>query len=508
MPCIAALCLLAATGFAATKGTGWRWCTAAAIPLTALLLGLTAYDLRNPANHENCYTNHVVDGDKTIVVAEITNMPQRTAKRLKATAKITAIASGDSLTTTSGKAIVFFDTLATWVTPCMRVAAVGQFKPMPYEVGAEHFRYRRYMQRKGVMSDCFANDIVPIGLTHSPTRLLQRLRNRLANIVNSSTLSPEKQGIARALVLGDRDAPQLITREEFRAAGLSHLLCVSGLHVGVVAMLVSLMFRPFGARLRITRDLAELAVVWLFAAITGMAPSTMRAATMFSFLIAGRLFSNRPASLNVLGLSAIALLLYRPTMISDIGFQLSYTAVAGILVFYKPLRDLLPIKKLLQVTPGIAPAPRQLSRAKRFQLRASGACRYLTASLLNLAWESAVLCTVAQISVMPLILYWFHQLTPWFLIANLLIVPYAGVLLGSIMLMLAVSSWPWGWRMMQAVVDWELGVVCNITHNVAKLPYAIIEGVNFTLPMLAVSLLLLTTVALYIHRGKPGHHAG
>ena len=498
LPCAVGLCLISVGAAIMTRIRLRRVTTAIAVA-TAALLGITAYDLRNPAYQESNYINHIEGATETLFVAEIKSEPQRTPKRLKTTVEVTAIQSGDSLLQTTGKAVIYFDTLDTWVAPGIRITALGEFQPLPYSIGANHFRYRQYMQRKGIQSQCFTRGIEPIESSISPTLRVRRWRNRLCDIVSSSSLSPQKQGIARALVLGDREAPQEITKEEFSAAGLSHLLCVSGLHVGIVALLVGLMFMPFGTKRRtlVLKGVAELAAVWLFVVMTGMAPATLRAGVMFSFLIAGRLFTDRPVSLNALGLSAITLLIIRPTMIADIGFQLSYTAVTGILVFYKPLFNLLPINRLYQTDEYDSSKQTKRSKALR-QLKKS--CLYMTNKGVDLLWKSIVLCTVAQVCIMPLQLYYFHQITPWFMIANVLIVPFTGVLLGSIMLMMTVSGWPWAWQAMQSVVDWELGLLCGITHRVSTLPGAIIEDVDFTFPMLFVSFLILSVVGIMIHR--------
>ncbi len=470
--------------------------------IVPVVFGVACYDIRNPSKWGNNYIYKISDNAETLFVADIKGEPQRTSKRLKATADVVAVQSGDSLLSTVGKAVLYFDTLDTWAKPGVRIVAQGEFKPLPYSIGAEHFRYRRYMQRKGIMSQCFVKSAEQIEPRIPSAFCVYRWRNRLSETLNASNLSDEKLGIVRALVLGDREAPQEITKEEFRAAGLSHLLCVSGLHVGIVAVLVLLLFRPLGARrhVRIVRGMAELAAVWLFVTMTGMAPSTLRAGTMFSFLIVGGLVASRPVSLNALGLSAITLLVIRPTMIADIGFQLSYVAVAGILVFYKPVRNLLPIGGKRRETDMIDYDEAVESCKTRTVRSFVAVVRHIITSLVTLAWESLVLCTVAQVCVMPLILYYFHQLTPWFMIANVLIVPFAGLLLGSIMLMLAVSGWPLAWQTVQCVVDWELGVICEITHRVAALPMAIIDNVPFSLPMLVVSDLLLVVSAIAMHR--------
>ena len=500
LPCVVVLCLLN-IAFLLFSNKSHYGVSLATTLVTAVLLGLTAYDLRNPMHREDNYIRHIEQTTPTCFVAEVRSEPQRTPKRLKATVEVTAIKKGDSLITTVGKAVVYFDTLATRVAPGERIMTVGKFQPLPATVGHERFRYRQYMQRKGVMSQCFTTSIEPVETGATPTVRIRRWRNALAGVVNSSHLSPERRGIVKALVLGDREAPDEITKAEFRAAGLSHLLCVSGLHVGIVALLVALLLRPLGANLhsRIFKGVAELVVVWLFVVMTGAAPSTLRAGAMFSFIIVGRLVSNRMETLSALGLSALTLLMIRPTLIADIGFQLSYAAVTGIAVFYKPMHDLVEVRRIGDVTEYIG---EKLTQRQRWRRRLKWLCRRVAAEALELLWKSTVLTIVAQVCVMPLTLYYFHHLTPWFLVAGVLIVPFTGLLLGSIMVMIATSGWAWGWQAMTDVVSWELGVVCDLTRWVAALPGAMIEEVRFSLPMLAVAMLALTAAAVWVRSRK------
>lgn len=501
LPCVVVLCLLNIT-FQLFSNKSHYGVSLATTLVTAVLLGLTAYDLRNPMHREDNYIRHIPRNTLTPFIAEVKSEPQRTPKRLKTTVEITAILHSDSLKATVGKAVVYFDTLATWVAPGVRVMAVGEFQPLPDTVGTEQFHYRQYMQRKGVMSQCFTSGIEPVQSSATTTVRIRRWRNALAGVVNSSHLSPERRGIVKALVLGEREAPDEITKAEFRAACLSHLLCVSGLHVGIVALLVALLLRPLGANLhsRILKGVAELAAVWLFVIMTGAAPSTLRAGTMLSFIIVGRLVTNRMETLSALGLSALTLLMIRPTMIADIGFQLSYAAVTGIAVFYKPIHDLVEVRRIGDVTGYIG---EKLTQRQRRRRRLKWLCRRIAADGLELLWKSTVLTIVAQVCVMPLTLYYFHQLSPWFLVANVLIVPFTGLLLGSIMVMMATSGWAWGWLAMTDVVNWELGVVCDVTRWVAALPGAMVEEVEFSLPMLAVAMLTLTAAAVWV-RARTG----
>lgn len=166
---------------------------------------------------------------------------------------------------------------------------------------------------------------------------LDGIRRRLAESIYSSSLSPEAASLLAATCLGGADlAPD--TKEAFRLTGLSHLLCVSGFHVGVIACLASLLLLPLRPFRRDTiRRLLLIAIVWLYAGIVGFTPSVVRAAIMFSVYLTARITERGAMPLNSLCVAFFIMLAINPYQLFSIGFQLSFCAVAGILVFARRL---------------------------------------------------------------------------------------------------------------------------------------------------------------------------
>lgn len=164
-------------------------------------------------------------------------------------------------------------------------------------------------------------------------------RGAIVRTVHASQLSgPAAAFVTTTLVAEGRMLPQSL-REGFRASGLAHILALSGFHVGIVAMIVMWLTRPMLAAGRASRLRAPLvlAAVWAFAALGGMSASVVRAAVMFSLLVGARLAGRYPSPLNALAVAAIVILAWRPAALFDVGFQLSFAAVAGILAFAGPL---------------------------------------------------------------------------------------------------------------------------------------------------------------------------
>ena len=171
-------------------------------------------------------------------------------------------------------------------------------------------------------------------------------KRRLISTLSRLHLRPEEEMALAYMTLGkgqnSRTTEEL--RKQYNAAGASHLLSVSGFHLGVVAAVVWLLTSSIRCRRwgRWVADLLLLFVAWGFTFLSGMGLPTMRAAMMLSFVVAGRLLGRQTDSLNLLGGSAICLLIYNPYYIYDIGFCLSYTSVFSILLYYPLLLKLLP----------------------------------------------------------------------------------------------------------------------------------------------------------------------
>ena len=264
--------------------------------------------------------------------------------------------------------------------------------------------------------------------------------------------------VAEALALGWKGGIGRDTRAHYRDAGLAHLLAVSGLHVGLLAAMVGAAFFWTGRerRGRVVRGGAQLAAVWLFALVTGLAPSTLRAALMFSMFIVNSMAARRVVPLNLLALAAIVMLCADPLLLYDVGWQLSFSAVAGILL----------------AQPAIS-------------------------ALRTPVGQAAAVSTAATLATMPVVVATFHRLPLYFLVANVVVVPAAGVILGLSLLYMLLPC---------AVTAWPLGLLLKgvdaLTAWVGSLPYAVAEDIHLSTPLLlaltvvVVVMLLLPQVLL------------
>lgn len=345
------------------------------------------------------------------------------------------------------------------------------------EENPHQFNYRRHLLHKGIAWQAFARP-GQWKLLHSEpgnrsglVAWSKQLQCRLVRRIQQCRLTPAQQGIAEALLTGWRDDLDPSTVQQYRTAGILHLLCVSGLHVGIVAWLAGLGLFFLGRRQwhRVVKGSVQIVAIWLFVLLTGMAPSTLRAGVMFTLLRIGYMAQRQPNSFNNLCTSALLLLLIDPYLLFEVGFIFSYSAVIGILALQDPLEELLPLP------------------FEKFGHRC-----------VHYVWSLICLTTAAQLGSAPFVLYHFHQFSPWFLVANLLIVPFAGVMLATALGMVILVKLP----LLGSAATWllrqELVAADALTRWVGTLPGANLDSLYCDLPMALLLVIALLLLILFI----------
>jgi len=258
------------------------------------------------------------------------------------------------------------------------------------------FDYRAFLARKGIHFRQFIGtdfQILDSLSAGSSDFFLINLRNQLAERINSQIPDEQSRQIAMALLLGQKQSLDRDLRAGYVQAGVMHILAVSGLHVGIIYALLLALMKPFKLSKKWSRIYLLLVVgmIWLYAFITGLSPSVVRAATMFSLIALGQLRDRKPSVFNILAFSAMLMIVIDPEVIFDVGFQLSYLAVAGI-VLIQPLilNWWLPQNRILE---------------------------YI--------WQLTAVSLAAQLITFPLSVFYFHVFPTYFLLGNLLILPLA-----------------------------------------------------------------------------------
>ena len=266
------------------------------------------------------------------------------------------------------------------------------------------FDYRAFLERKGIHAMASVSrreQILAIGAGRGGWLwtfvVLPVRRGVRAGVAHN--LSGGPAGLLNGILLGEKRGVPDPVRTAFTRAGVNHVLAVSGLHVGLIAAVVFFALGAVGCGRKSTAW-ATVCAVLLYALVTGLPPSVVRASMMCVITIWGRLGNTQGEGLNSLGLAALVILIFRPQDLFDVGFQLSFSATGGILLFYRPIRGCLPGGG----TGGVA------------------AC----------LWSPLAVSLAAQVGTLPFVLTYFGLLSVVSILANLVVVPLmaAAVALG------------------------------------------------------------------------------
>lgn len=280
-----------------------------------------------------------------LVQGTVVGEPERAGRAFRLTVEVDSLDSGDGAESVTGKLLATVN-LPTGPIPARvglpyrrgdRVELLGRLSDPPgaRELG---FDYPSYLARQGigsVMSFPSAT-VMAEGVSSGPSGWLSDARRGLARSIRLAEPEPQAS-VGTAMLLGVRDELEPALVEDFRRSGASHLLAISGLHVGVVLGLTLALSRAVLGRRRHIYLIAPLIVVWLYAALAGMSPTVTRAAIMGTVYLAA-LLAGRPGTALPALASAVGVMVgIDPAIIEDVGFQLSVTAVTGIALLARPL---------------------------------------------------------------------------------------------------------------------------------------------------------------------------
>lgn len=338
------------------------------------------------------------------------------------------------------------------------------------------FDYRAYLGRKGITGQVYLKNEEWLDLHVNNANPLYafsyRFRDILLTSLQRSGLSDNEFGVAAAILLGYDDNLADEVRKNYVAAGSMHILCVSGMHVGIIYLLASFLLSFLSRKKwqQVLKQVLLLALVWFYALIAGLTPSILRASMMISFVIIGEMIRRQGFIINTIAASAFILLCVKPYNLFEIGFQLSYAAVVGIVVLHRPIYNLL----------------------------------YFKNKLLDKAWEITVVALAAQTATIPFTLFYFHQFSTYFALSNLVMTPISFVVVISGMVLLLVSWIPY-LNILVGYLVWGAVYVMNwVVAKIESWPMSIIKGLyinEFEFAMLLVALtLLLLMVAMQKRR--------
>lgn len=412
---------------------------------------------------------------QNVWVVRIVDFPQVKARSVKVEAEV--FQGGDGELRQRQRALIYLglDSAAQQLQYGDILMVSTRFQRIKNSGNPDSFDYVRYMARRGLHYSGYVTkwgwQRVGRKVPDPLKALAKSLEQQLSKIFSDAGMNGQEYDIIRAILLGDDDTMDPSLKSAYAAAGVSHILCVSGMHVGVIFMIISFLLKPmdYFPRMRMLKSAILLCCIWLYAAITGLSPSVTRSATMFTFVTFGALLNRHTNIFHSLLASLFILLTINPLLLFEVGFQLSYLAVFGIVLFQPKIVDLWhPKNRIMQYF-----------------------------------WELMAVSMAAQLFTFPICTYYFGQFANYFLLSNLSVVSLSFVVMVTGVGLLVLSFVPWLGKFVTVALTWEIRIMNRIILFIEELPGSVTRNIDYSIPqvlLLYVSILCLYLTIHYRHR--------
>ncbi len=337
------------------------------------------------------------------------------------------------------------------------------------------FDYQRYMEHRNIGHRIYLTKSNVVFFKEGGKQNIRHkaliYRNSLIHILETKGIKGETLQVISSIALGARDELDKETLQSFSNTGAIHILSVSGLHVGIIYLVINYLFHFLQnlKRGNILRFLVVFSTLWFYALITGLSPAVLRATTMLSFVIIGKFLSRNTIIYNTLAASAFVLLTFEPDLIFNIGFQLSYLAVIGIILIQPVLYQMI----------------------------------FLRNYILDKTWLCLTVSVAAQIGTLPLTIHYFHQFPTYFWLTNLIVILQSTLIIYLTFFILIISPLiPLLGQLSAKILVWNTDLMLLILKKIESLPEALFTNIYIPWHIIFIGILVGIFIVLFFIRKR------
>lgn len=376
--------------------------------------------------------------------------PTATGK-IRCLARLEAIKSINGWQKESGKVILFLDGVSGAFPNGTRLVIAQPLVQIERPTIPGQFDAKAYFARQGIHYQNFVPSFTYQFISPSNPDFFRSKALIFRGWLENQFLRylPDKNDsyLLSGLLLGLRRNLDPELKVAFSAAGISHILAVSGMHVALIFVFLQVVF----GRLKSLKNgnllfsVFVLSSLWFYALLTGLSPSVLRAVTIFSLFQLGDLLKKPSWPINSLCLATLVLMAFDSNIVYDVGYQLSFAAVYGIVSFQRPFQELVQPQNII----------------------------------LKYFWNGTSVTIAATLATFPLILYYFHQFPVYFLVANLVAVPISNGLIYAGIGLLLVSPFPPVAHFVGWAIHWIVSLFIALVQGISHLPHATLQSIFF-----------------------------
>ena len=408
------------------------------------------------------------------VIGKVSNTPKAYDKFIKTNLNIESILIANRFEESSGKCLLMIekDSLSSQLKKGDYIQFEPQFKEIKSQTNPETFNYKRYLFFHLITQQAYLKSNkwhkIKIKQAWFNTGEIANLRRYLLEQYKNYGITDHALSVLSALTLGYKNELDYSIQKAYAASGAIHVLAVSGLHIGIVFVIINFVLKALGRSKisKLIRLFLSLSFIWFFALLTGGSPSVLRASLMFSFIALGLFLKRQNQIYNSIFASAFLLLLYNPFLLFDLSFQLSYSAVISIVFFQPKISQLISFKH----------------------------------SIPKWIWSLSSVSLAAQIGTFPITIFYFHQFPNYFLFSNFIVIPLASLVIWlSLLFFLSLKITfiaHFIAFLLQQIILFQNYLIQQIEH----LPYALTENLYFNKIQLGLLLSIILMLMLLSYK--------
>jgi competence protein ComEC len=446
------------------------WLFGTSVSFAFISLGVILVQIKQPSYKNDWLGHHYNEND--IVSIRLLEPLSEKEKSYKALGEFLSVKHNEKSISVSGKLMLYFRKDSS--APSLHYGSVIiTNKPIPLIKNAGNpggFDYERYAMFNGITHQLFLNNKDYILLTqskqHGFQKWLYNTKEYILEVIRNNIKGVEAVSVAEALLIGYRDDLDRDLVQAYSNTGVVHVIAISGLHLGLIYWLLLLLLKPLDKqrKLKWIKPVVAISFLWIFSLLTGAGASVVRAAIMFTVIAMGEMAGKKGNIYNSMAVSAFIMLLWNPFLLWDVGFQLSYAAVLSIVLFMKPIYNLVDFTNIL----------------------------------LDKGWQLCSVTLSAQILTLPLCMYHFHQAPNLFLITNFVAVPLSSLILFGEILLIAISIFPFLAHWVGVVLSYLLKWMNNFILWVDDFSFAVTDGIMHTPLQTILLYLFITATAIWL----------
>ena len=434
----------------------------------SFFIGLATAAFHNERLHPNHYLHHTAKETAHKTTLQIHEKLKSTSKNIRFTANVIKIDNHES----SGKIILNIKqpNRIHDLPIGSQITLNGTIYRNKNTLNPHQFDYGRYLENQQIYGQIYA-DGKQIIIGKPEITLWSRFSNFRTEIIRNLSLSKfkkEELNIMIALLLGQQQdiSPEVL--KDYQMAGAVHILSVSGLHVGFILLFVTFLLKPLANTRR--NSIIKLSLIllslWSYGILAGLAPSIVRSVTMFSFVAIGHHLRRTVNVFHTLLASIFLILLWKPSFLFDVGFQLSYLALFFILWLQPLLADIWkPKYKITQYF-----------------------------------WDILTVSFAAQIGTFPLSIYYFHQFPGLFFVTNIIVLPLLGLIMVIGLIAIVLAGFGKVPYTIVKPLEFLIELQNNIIEWVASNEDFVLRNISFTIGMLWVSYAVICSVIIWLKK--------